>query len=397
MLSEGVAVESRTGGSADQSRPTCRRLRVGFLSRSFYSHSVGRLTAGLIRHLARKQFHVTVFTSDVPEDSWWQRIRDGADAVVRLPSPASNCDHLAEARRIIGGEQLDVLYFADIIMDPWAYFLAFSRLAPVQCTSWGHPITTGIPTMDYYLSARDLEPPDAAEHYSERLVIFDNLPSYFYRLPAPEGDRSRRHFGLEEDAHLYVCAQSLFKLHPELDSMFDGILRADPRGRIVLIAGHREYWTKIILNRLSGTLGENVKRVVVLPRQSGEDFRHLLKLADVVLDPIHFGSGVSAYETLALGTPLVTLPGGFMRGRIVYGCYRRMGIGDCIAADAEDYVRIAVRLGNDPAWRADIRRRILAANGVLFENRGIIQELEQFFLTARQQASTSAEDVSSCR
>ncbi len=189
----------------------------------------------------------------------------------------------------------------------------------------------------------------------------------------------------------------MFKLHPELDSLFDGILRADLRGRIVLIAGHREYWTKIILNRLSDTLGENVKRVVVLPRQSGEDFHHLLKLADVVLDPIHFGSGVSAYETFALGIPLVTLPGGFMRGRIVYGCYRRMGITDCIAADADDYVRIAVRLGNDPKWCADIRRRILAANGVLFENPGIIHELEQFFLTARRQASMSAEDVPSCR
>ncbi|HWG43727.1 MAG TPA: tetratricopeptide repeat protein [Gemmataceae bacterium] len=364
-----------------------RRIRIGFISRSFYNHTIGKLNAGIIRNLARDRFHITLFTFPRADDEWRRFIREGADATVVLPF------QLEQARRQIADERLDVLFYTDIGMDAWTYFLAFARLAPVQCITWGHPVTTGIPTIDYFLSARDLEPPDAGEHYSERLVQLENLPTYYHRLRLPDHFRARSYFGLAQDDHLYLCPQSLFKLHPELDRLFDGILRADPLGRIVLIAGHQDYWIELLMKRLRGVLGERTDRVVVLPRQSPEDFLSLLALADAVLDPIHFGGGNTAYEAFAVGSPIVTLPGRFMRGRVTYACYQRMGVLDCVAADAEDYVRIAVRLGSDPAWRADVRARILAAKDVLFENRGLIDELEQFFLTAVHQASAAGGDV----
>ena len=115
--------------------------------------------------------------------------------------------------------------------------LAFARLAPVQCATWGHPVTTGIPTIDYFISNVDAEPADAAEHYTEQLVRMKNLPTYYAPPSVSSATRSRKDFGLEEKAHLYLCPQSLFKMHPEFDGILSAILRADPKGRIVLVNG----------------------------------------------------------------------------------------------------------------------------------------------------------------
>ena len=60
--------------------------------------------------------------------------------------------------------------------------LAALWLAPIQCASWGHPDTTGLPTIDYFLSGELMEPPDADEHYTERLVRLPNLAIYYEPL-----------------------------------------------------------------------------------------------------------------------------------------------------------------------------------------------------------------------
>ena len=108
-------------------------------------------------------------------------------------------------------------------------------------------------------------------------------------------------------------------------------------------------WTRLLIDRLRQAYPDVAGRIVVLPRLSMDGFLHLQALADVLLDTIHFGGGNTSLEAFTFGTPIVTLPGRFLRSRITYACYEQMGILDCVAADPEDYVRIAVRLGTDPA------------------------------------------------
>ena len=152
--------------------------------------------------------------------------------------------NLPAARQAIAGQRLDVLYYADIGMDPVTYSLAFSRLAPVQCVTWGHPVTTGLDTIDYFISMDAAEPEDAAEHYTETLVRLKALSVYYYRPEPPASLKDRAAFGLPEECHLYSCPQTLFKLHPEFDDLLGAILRRDPQGhprlarwQVFLVAG----------------------------------------------------------------------------------------------------------------------------------------------------------------
>ena len=113
-----------------------------------------------------------------------------------------------------------------------------------------------------------------------------------------------------------------------------------------------------------------------------EKYLQLLTLADALLDSLHFGAGNSTYEALSLGIPVVTLPGAFMRGRVTAACYRAMGMEDLIATDAQAYVALALRLAQDPVWRARMSEKIHALSPVLFDNLAAVRELEAFFEAA---------------
>jgi predicted O-linked N-acetylglucosamine transferase (SPINDLY family) len=357
-----------------------RPLRVGFISRHFHNHSNARLNVGLLRTLSRQRFRVVLLGFPGRDDACSAYVRASADEVVMLSL------HLATARQQIAEQQLDVLFYTDIGMEPLTYFLAFARLAPVQCTTWGVPVTTGISAVDYYISNDDLEPAGAEQHYSERLVRLKNLPAYYYAPRVSAKPKSRAELGLDDGAHLYACPQSLFKIHPDFDAILGQILRADDGGQVLLLNGQHAHWTQLLAARLRRSIPDVAERVLFLPRLAAGDFLQLLAIADVLLDPLHFGGGNTTFEALAFGTPIVTWPGEFMRGRVTYACYRKLGVLDCVATDRDDYVKIAVRLASDRAWRDDVRSRILASNHVLFENAGAVRELEEFFIEAVQKA-----------
>ena len=104
--------------------------------------------------------------------------------------------------------------------------------------------------------------------------------------------------------------------------------------------------------------------MIFLPRQPIDRFMALMGTFDVLLDPIHFGSGNTLYEAMAYGTPIVTWPGQFMRGRIVAGAYRQIAVQDApIAASLAGCAPLA--LGRDRHRRERLRQATLRAAGGL--------------------------------
>jgi len=353
--------------------PKRQRLRVGFVSRHLHRHTISSFMEGWIRDLDRKRFEVIVAkVSPTKTDEVSARIDQAADRCVEVPND------LLQSQQRIASLQCDVLIYPDIGMEPVTYFLAFARLAPVQCAWWGHPTTTGINTIDYYLSCCDLEPDAAESHYSETLVQFASLAMYTPKPTLPSNAKTRRDFGFGANVHLYVCPQSLFKLHPEFDARLGKLLRADPDGRVVFFEGRRSGWTQLLRDRLKRVLGSVYDRVVFLPRQPFSAFLGLVATADVVLDSLHFNGGNTTYQALALGTPVVTQPGAMARSRITLACYRQMGMDDLVADGQDAYVDLAVRLGTNASFRQAIRQKILQKHDCLFDNRFSVNELEDF-------------------
>lgn len=354
-------------------KPPSQRLRLGVCSKYLHNHTIGRLTQGLIEKIDRSLFEVIVIHSALDKiDHISQSIDQIADLAVRIP------ENLPAARERIVALELDILFYPDIGMAPLTYYLPFARLAPVQAAGWGHPVTTGIPNVDYFLSSRLIEPENAQEHYSEKLVEFENLPSYYFR-PLPVKNLTRAELNLPADVKLYVCPQSLFKFHPDFDSMLGELLRRDPEGRLILISGESINWDALLHARFTKAFPDVINRAVFIPRLPTEKFIALLAAADAVLDPPFFGGGNTSYESFSVGAPIVTWPGPFMRGRVTSGCYQSMGFTDLIAHNNEEYISLALRLAHDGEFHNYCKNEILRRSEVLYENSESVKEMEDFF------------------
>jgi predicted O-linked N-acetylglucosamine transferase (SPINDLY family) len=350
------------------------KIRVGFLSTYFRRHSVGRLMQGVIERLPKELFEIVVITQPGQRDAIVRAIEAAADKTISMPAD------LTEARDAIVAEELDILFYADIGMDVRTYFLAFARLAPVQCVTWGHPDTTGIPNIDYYLSSALIEPDGADADYSETLYPLQTLPTYYLRPKIPGDLKSRDELGLGSAKRIYLCPQSVIKHHPDLDEIVAGILRGDGAAEVLLVEGAVPDWTRQVAARMAETIPDVAGRVAPVPRMGPNDFLALMKAADVIFDPPHFSGGNTSFEAFQMAKPVVAHDGNFMRGRVTAGMYRAMGIEDATGQSLGECAEIALSLGRDEDRRKDMEARITDAREVLFEQEPAAREFERFLI-----------------
>lgn len=354
-----------------------RRLRVGFFSAYTHDHAVSHCFAGLVRGVA-SELGAEVFlissgttVTATERDAYTQF----GGTVVRVK------DDYTAARAVIADLELDVLVYQDIGMDDLSFFLSFARLARVQCVMGGHPVTTGQESIDYYLSSVLSEPPDAQRHYSEQLVLLDPGPFLFEHPVLPAVSKGRADLGLPPGGRLYLCPMMLQKIHPDFDQAVEGILKRDPHGYVVFFAHAKFGWERLLQARFEKSISSDViDRVIFLPwLHNRSDFISINALADVVLDPFHFGIGSTAIATFAVGAPMVTWPGKFLRGRVGLSFCRLLGLDECVATSHDDFVARAVRLASDRELQATVRTTILANKDRFFDNRQAVESICNFF------------------
>jgi protein O-GlcNAc transferase len=368
-----------------------RRLRIGIASANLYNHSIGHTTRGLVERLDRALFEVVVVRlGTAPEDDIGRAIDGAADAVSRIAT-----DDLQQARQQIAALSLDILFYQDIGMEPYTYLLSFSRLARVQLTSFGHPDTTGVPNMDYFVSSEWYELDGAQAHYTEKLVLLPRVGtlSYYYAPAQPPQPASRVDFGLSDDDNLYFCPQALFKVHPDMDDAFLAIIQRDPRARIVFIDPGQLPMRANLEKRLRAALGASFDRIQFVTRMPHAQYLGLMRCADVMLDTVHFNGQNTNLEAFAMCIPVVTWPGVMQRERHTVGMYQAMGLSqfeDLVAANADDYAEKAVRVATDAAHRQTLRARIAEKRGILYENIAFVRSIEQAFLRMMQQREARA-------
>lgn len=284
---------------------------------------------------------------------------------------------IAEARRQIADLQLDILIYTDVHIDFFYYLLAAARLAPVQALLPGHPETSGLASLDYFIASAEAEPEDGATHYTEQLVRLPGQVTPYPRLTASASTRLPA--GIPAGARLYICAQTTYKLHPAFDDILAAILRRDPEGIVVLFEMMPVEHGRTVLDRIRRHLGPLAERLAVLSRLDLPDYLALIRQSAVMLDSLHFSGGNTSFQALQLGLPVVTVEGRFMRERMTLGMYRTIGFTDLVAARPEDYVDLAVRIANDAAFRARCVAAIEAGLPALLDQAAPIAAYEALF------------------
>jgi protein O-GlcNAc transferase len=353
------------------------KIRVGYISAHFRDHSVTKLFSGWLRELDRNEFEPFVYHNGQTVDAVTKDIRQLTDHFRHIPGVL---EPLCQA---VASDNLHIAVFLDVRHRRMQMMSAL-RLAPVQCVAWAHPITSGAPMLDYYLSGDLMEPDDAQDHYSERLIRLPGLGVCYPKpmIPRPLLRKSRGDFGLGEDRIVFLCCQSIFKYLPQHDYLFVRIAKRMPTAQFVFLALN-EVIARDFLARLRPAFAaqglEASDHCVTLPLLGKFDYWNLNLVADVFLDSLQWSGGVTTLEAIACGLPIVTLPGRYMRGRHSYGILSQLGMTDTIANDQNQYVDIAVRLGADREWRTDVINRMKSNQARLYSDTKCVRALEDFF------------------
>jgi predicted O-linked N-acetylglucosamine transferase (SPINDLY family) len=353
------------------------RTRIGYVSSFMRGHTVGQFLLGWLEGHRRNRFEIVCYHIGSETDAVTDRIQARADVFHQVGG------HLETAAKRIAADNLHILVYTDIGMNALASQLAALRLAPVQCKGWGHPVTTGLPSIDYYLSSDLMEPDDAAAHYSETLVRLPNLALHYTPPPLPERPLTREDLGLRPEAFVYLNSQSLFKNLPQHDDIYPRIAREVPQAQFVFIAHSRPAVTESFRQRLARAFDAHGLTAEVFchftQRLEFQDFLSLNLASDLLLDTLEWSGGKTTLEAIACGLPVVTCPGRFMRGRHAFAMLRMMGISRTVAGDKEAYIRLAVELGRDPALLAEMRSQVANRKDRLYRDKGFITALEDFY------------------
>ena len=291
-------------------------------------------------------------------------------------------------------DALHLLIFPEIGMDPVTTKLAALRLAPVQCNSWGHPITSGMPTIDYFLSSELMEPGNGDHLYTEELIRLPKL-SVHYTPPSYSVRAMRRsELGLRDSASVFLCAQSLFKYLPQHDVLFSHIARQVEDSQFIFFSSqHSRELTEKFQRRIARSFEKGgldaARHVVMLPRVDHSAFQAVARLSDIFLDSIEWSGCNTTLESMVCGLPAITCKGAAMRGRHTYAFLKTMGLEELIAADVPSYIDLAVRLGRDHNWRNRVRSQISGRLPQLFGDIACVRALEDFLYRATRRSNAT--------
>lgn len=357
-------------------QPRRGKPKLGIVVTKGHERVFARLWGGIAERLSRELFEISVACSRASVNVLRRRLTLPQAEYLVLP------DAIDAAAAVLREREFDWLHYWEIGTDTMNYYLPFFRAAPGQSTCRGWPMTSGNPLVTSYLSCEQLEPPDGQAHYTEQLILLKRLPTYYVPPAARSGPSPRSRFGLDDGQHIYLCAQNLRKFHPEFDPVLAHVLRSDPLGLLLIVADPQASITALLMDRFRRTISDVVSRVRVMPRMEHDEYLALLEMSDVLLDTFHYGGDTTAYDAVAVGAVLVTLPGEFHRTRWCAAINRRLGLSQLIASTPEEYVAKAVEVANNADLRQALRQQILGAGAEVFEDMSVIDEHNAYFSQA---------------
>jgi protein O-GlcNAc transferase len=248
------------------------------------------VTNGNICRLSRERFEVTLLRFPSVEDDLTHRLR--ASGITHDVLLSTN---LHQARAQVAALELDVLVFTEIGMDFNSYFLAFSRLALRSIQFWGHAVTSGIETMDYFVTSKHFQSlEDTKQKYSECVYRMKGLTTVF---PKPK-QRFQKSFKTEDGSFagltrqsldlpsrlssiMFLVPQTLYKLHPDFDVLLNKILSRVPNSFVVFPQGDKKALVEQIKQRFRKNLSPQVyNRVHFVRKLHSDEFIDLCAMAN---------------------------------------------------------------------------------------------------------------------
>lgn len=329
-----------------------RRIRLGYLSSGFCDHPTAALTVGLIEARDRERFEVSLFANIRGPDAMSRRLKDAADSWTDV----HGLSHEATADRI-RDKRLDILVHPAGRHDELSWSVAALRPAPIQVALY-EAATTGIAAFDYLVTDRILTPPHSTERMVERPLRLPSLP--LHELPAEAPPVSP----LPAVANGYVTFGSLnnsAKLNDGVLALWARTLAAVPGSRILIkaqaLAGRRLPMRIFAAFDAAGVAHERIELVPGFT-DSRRAMLQVYDRIDIGLDTLPWSGGMTTFEAMCQGVPVVTIAGRHLLARWGATLLVHAGHPGLVAESEQDFIEIARRLAADMPTLARMRARL---------------------------------------
>jgi predicted O-linked N-acetylglucosamine transferase (SPINDLY family) len=333
----------------DNDRDPGRRIVLGYVSGDFRDHSAAYTFRPVLENHDKSHFEVICYSTSPTEDDMTSSFRRVADRWRDVQQWSD--DQLADGIR---ADRVDIL--VDLSGHTRGNRLrTFARKpAPVQVTAWGDATGTGLPTMDYLFSDPVRSPVGERHHFAEQ--IYD-LPCALIIEPPQAALRAPEPPVIANGYVTYGAFTRASRLSNAVLDVWARILRSDVTSRLVV----KDFLLNdvTIQSRLLDNLaahGIAPERIDLIGPTSRQEHLAAYRLIDICLDPFPHGGGVSTWETLHMGVPVVTRLGNGMSSRHGGGFLTAIGMSEWIADDDEHYVEIALR--STPERLSTIRNQL---------------------------------------
>lgn len=331
-----------------------RPLRIGYVSGDFGRHPVGFLLQDVVRHHDKQHFSIHCYSTARRDDDITAAIRQHADAWV--DALLMTDDELAEK---IHEDRIDIL--VDL-----SGHTAYNRLpvfvrkpAPVQATWIGYFHSTGLESIDYFITDPTTTPLDAGQLFSETPVWLPH--SRFCYAPPAVAPAVAEAPVLERGLVTFGCFNRIDKLVDPVIDAWAEILKEVPTSRLLLKSGglDNEGVCEKLRERFVSR-GVDAGRLEL--RGPSSHFEMLAEYSDIdiALDPFPFNGGMTTLESLWMGVPMVTLAGSGIVARQSASALTNIGLPELIFADRDAYIKGAVALAYDTSRLTTLRRELRA-------------------------------------
>jgi predicted O-linked N-acetylglucosamine transferase (SPINDLY family) len=343
-----------------------RRIVLGYVSSDFRRHSAAATFWPVLRNHDKARFAVVCYSCSATKDEVTDDFRHVADRWIDASQMPD--EDLAESVR---AEKVDI--FIDLSGHSGGNRLGvFARKpAPVQVTAWGHGTGTGMPTVDYLFSDPVTIPAEVRHLYAEKIydlpcVITTELPP----LNLPRRDPPV----LANGFVTFGAFSRITKISDDALAVWARILAAVPGSRLLMKDGaFDEPALHDAVRQRFARHGIAAERIAFLGSSPREQHLAAFMDTDMGLDPFPQNGGVSTWEALHMGVPVVTQLGNSAPSRLSGAILRSIGMDAWVAQTTDDYVALAVKYAGMPDHLAALRRELPAkiaaspsGNGVLY-------------------------------
>ncbi|MBL8859301.1 MAG: tetratricopeptide repeat protein [Planctomycetes bacterium] len=323
-------------------RPPGRRLKIGYVSADLRRHPVGQFLAPVVEAHDRKRFEVFAYSSTAAEDSVTQHFVEHCDHFQRVS--AQTDEQLAE---LIHRDGIDILFDLSGHTAHNRLITFAQKPAPIQVSWLGYPFTTGLTTIDYFISDGFETPAGFDRWFTEKLVRMPD--GYVCVRPSREAPPVGPLPALSEPQFTFGCFNNLSKMTPEVVALWSEILNATEPSRLLLHTRELDdITTQASVREQFDRHGVASERLILIGGAPQDQLLARYGLVDLALDPFPYCGGLTTCEALWMGVPVVTLPAERFCGRHSLSHLHNVGLPQFAAGSKTAYRDIAC------AWRQDL-------------------------------------------